>query len=85
MTKDLYFDIITYGCLLPMLIVLVFHFVKITRLVKNGQRLHSSYMKDCFIACLPIISLFCVMAIIIMVIDSALSSLDKFLRKNYGI
>ena len=85
MTKDLFFDILFYGCLIPMLIVSVFQLVKISRLVKNGQRLHSSYMRDWMIACLPFISLFCVMAIIIMVIDSAISSLDKFLRKNYGI
>ena len=33
MTKDLFFDILFYGCLIPMLIVSVFQLVKISRLV----------------------------------------------------
>ena len=85
MTKDLFFDILFYGCLIPMLIVSVFQLVKISRLVKNGQRLHSSYMRDWMIACLPFISLFGALAIVIIIIDNSLASLDKFLRKNYGM
>ena len=85
MTKDLFFDILFYGCLIPMLIVSVFQLVKISHLVKNGQRLHSSYMRDWMIACIPFISLFGALAIVIIIIENSLASLDKFLRKNYGM
>lgn len=67
--EDFYPYIFYYGCLLPMLIVSVYRLVMLRKLVKQGQCIHSFYMKDWLIDILPIISLVVSMVIILIVLD----------------
>lgn len=67
--EDLYPYLFYYGCLLPMLIVSVYRLVILRKQLKQGQRIHSSYMKDWLIALLPGISLMVSMVIILIVLD----------------
>lgn len=52
-----------------MLIVSVYRLVTLRKLVKQGQCIHSFYMKDWLIDILPIISLVVSMVIILIVLD----------------